>query len=75
MWPLFKFQYGFRSSQSTADLLPYLLDGATQPMTLDISKTFGKVLHAGLSHKLESYRILGQLFGIFHIISVKDSAK
>ena len=46
------FQFGFRSSPSTADLLTVLLDniarafnrsGDTQAVALDISKTFGKV--------------------------------
>ena len=46
------FQFGFRSSRSTADLLTVLLDniarafnrsGDTQAVALDISKTFGKV--------------------------------
>ena len=57
------FQYGFRSSQSTADLLTVLSDriarafnrsGATQAMTLDISEAFDKVWHAGLLHKFNS---------------------
>ena len=46
---LFNFQYGFRSSRSTADLLTIASDriarvlnrsGATQAVALDISKTF-----------------------------------
>ena len=58
------FRYGFRSSQSTADLLTVVSDiiskvfdrsGATQAVALDISKTFGRVWHAGLLHKLKSY--------------------
>ena len=67
------FQYGFRSSRSTADLLTVVFDiidrafnrsGATRAMALDISKTFDRVWHAGLLHKLKSYRILGQIFGL-----------
>ena len=55
------FQYGFRSSQSTGDLLAVVSgriartfnrSGATQPVALDISKAFRRVWHAGLLHKL-----------------------
>ena len=51
------FQYGFRSSQSTANLLTVVSDRivgafnrswATQAVTLDISKAFDRVWHAGL---------------------------
>ena len=38
--------------------------GATQTVALDISKAFDRVWHAGLLHKLRSYRILGQIFGL-----------
>ena len=67
------FQYGFRSSQSTADLLTAAPDrtarafnrsGATQAVALDISKAFDRVWHAGLLHKLKSYKISGQIFGL-----------
>ena len=60
------FQYGFRSSRSTADLLTVVSDriarafnrsGATQVVALDISKAFDRVWHAGLLHKLKSYGI------------------
>ena len=40
------FQYGFRSSQSTADLLTVVSDriaGAAQAVVLDISKAFDRV--------------------------------
>ena len=62
------FQYGFRSSRSTADLLKVVSDriarefnrsGATQAVALDISKAFDRVWHAGLLHKLKSYGISG----------------
>ena len=33
-------------------------------MALDISKAFERVWHAGLLHKLKSYGILGQIFGL-----------
>ena len=60
------FQYGFRSSQLTADLLIVMSDKiaraykrsvATQAVALNISKAFDRVWHAGLLHKLKSYRI------------------
>ena len=37
---------------------------ATRAVALDISKAFDRVLHAGLLHKLKSYGISGQIFGI-----------
>ena len=67
------FQYGFRSSRSTADLLTVLSDriawafkrsGTTRAVALDISKAFDRVWHAGLLHKLKSYGISGQIFGL-----------
>ena len=41
--------------------------GATRAVAVDISKTFDRVWHAGLLHKLKSYGISGQIFG--HISS------
>ena len=67
------FQYGFRSSQSTADLLIVVSDRiarafnkseATRPVALDISKALNRVWHAGLLHKLTSCGISGQIFGL-----------
>ena len=67
------FQYGFRSSQSTADLLTVVSDiiarafnrsGATRGVGLDISKVFDRLWHAGLLQKLNSYGISGQIFGL-----------
>ena len=67
------FQYGFRSSRSTVDLLTVVSDriarafnssGATRAVALDISKTFDMVWHAGLLHKLKFYGISGQIFGV-----------
>ena len=66
------FQYGFRSSRSTANLLTVVSDriarafnksGATRAVALDISKAFDRVWHAGLLQKLKSYGISGQIFG------------
>ena len=57
------FQYGFRSSQSTADLLTVVSDRiarafnrswATQAVGVDITKAFDKVWHAGLLQKRKS---------------------
>ena len=68
------FQYGFRSSRSTADLLTVVFEriarafnrsGVTRAVALDISKTFDGVWHAGLLHKLKSYSTSGQIFGLF----------
>ena len=67
------FQYGFRSSRSTADLLTVVSDriarafnwsGATRAVALDIFKAFDRVWHTGLLHKLKSYGISGQIFGL-----------
>ena len=67
------FQYGFRSCRSTPDLLT-IVSGtiagtfnrsrATRAVTLDISKAFDRVWHAGLLHKRKSYGISGQIFGL-----------
>ena len=73
MWLFSDFQYGFRSSRSTADLLTVVSDriarafnrsGATRAVALDICKAFDRVWHAGLHHKLKSYGISGQIFGL-----------
>ena len=76
MWPFYDFQYGFRSSQSTADLLTvisnritrvFIRSGATRAVALDISKAFDRVWRAGLLHKLKFYGTSCQVFG--HISS------
>ena len=60
------FQYGFRSSRSSA----FNRLGATRAVALDISKALVRVWYAGLLHKLKSYGILGQIFGlIFSFLS------
>ena len=67
------FQYAFRSSRSTAGLQTIVSDRiarafnrsrATRAVALDISKAFDRVWHAGLLHKLVSYGISGQIFGL-----------
>ena len=67
------FLYGFRSSQSTADLLTAVSDriamaftrsGATRAVSLHISDAFDKVWHDGLLHKLTSFGISGQIFDL-----------
>ena len=67
------FQYGFRSSRSTADLLTVVSDriarvlnkaGATRSVAFDISNAFYRVWHASLLHKLKFYGVSGQIFGI-----------
>ena len=40
--------------------------GATGAVALDISKAFDGVWHAGLLHKLKSYGISGQIFGLIY---------
>ena len=65
--------YGFRSSPSTADRLTVASDRiarafnsseATWAVTVDISKAFDRVWHAGLHHKLKSYGTSAQIFGL-----------
>ena len=67
------FQYGFRSSRPTADLLTVVSDriarafnrsGATRAVTLDISKAFDRVSYAGLIPKRKSYGISDQIFDL-----------
>ena len=40
------------------------MSGATRAVALDISKAFERVWHVGLLHKLKSYGISGQIFGL-----------
>ena len=67
------FQYGLRSSRSTADLLTAVSDrtatvfnrsGATRAIRLDISKAFDRAWHVVLLHKHKSYGISGQMLGL-----------
>ena len=66
-------RYSKCNSLSTADLLAIVSDritrafnrsGATRAVALDISKAFDRVWYAGLLHKLKSYGISGQIFGL-----------
>ena len=72
------FQYGFKSSRSTADLLTVVSDriawainrsGATRAVALHIFKVFNRVWHASLLHKLKSYGYLA----LFLLLSVIGS--
>ena len=68
------FQYVFRSSRSTADLLTVVSDRIARAfnrsratravVALDISMAFDRVWHAGLLHKIKSFGISGQIFGL-----------
>ena len=73
IWLFSDFQYGFKSSQSTADLLTIVSDKtarafnrsrATRAVPLDISRAFNRVWDPGLLHKLKPYGISGQIFGL-----------
>ena len=71
-WDIFSdFQYGFRSSRSTSVLVTVVSNriarafdrsGATRAVALDISKAFER--DAALLHKLRSYGISDQIFGL-----------
>ena len=43
--------------------------GATRGVALDISKAFDRVWYARLLHKLKSYGISGQIFGLITFLS------
>ena len=70
---IIRFQYGFGSFESTANLLTVVSNridrdfnrsGTTPTVAFDILKAFDKVCHAGHLHKLKSYGISGQIFGL-----------
>ena len=78
------FKYGFRSSQSTEDILIVVSDriarafdrsGAAQAVALDISKVFDRVWHSNLLHQLKPYRISGKIFGLISSFQVIESFK
>ena len=67
------FQYGFRSSRSTADLLTVVteriasilnLSGATLAISLNIFKAFDRVWHKVLLQKLKAYVVTDDIFQI-----------
>ena len=67
------FQYDFRSSRLTADLLTVVSDriagafnssGSTWAVALDIPNAFDRVWHTDLLYKLRSSGISGQIFGL-----------
>ena len=82
MWLFSDFQYSFKLSRSTADLLTVVSDkiarvfnrsGVTQAVGLDISKAFDRVWHAGLLHKLKSYiEFQVRYLALFLLFSVID---
>ena len=74
----YDFQYGFRSSQLTADVLTVVPDrisrafnwsGATSAVALDISNVFNRIWHAGLLHILKSYGISVRYLAVFLLFS------
>ena len=59
------FQYGFRSSSSTADLLTVVSDRITKAFNRSrATQAFDRVWHTGLLHKLKTYGIPGQIFDL-----------
>ena len=73
MWLFSDFQYGFRSSRSTADLFTVVSDtiarafnrsGATRAVALDVFKAFDRIWHPDILHRLKSYGISGQIFDL-----------
>ena len=73
MWSFSDFQHGFRSSRSTAELLTVVSDriarafnrsAATRAVALNISKALDRVWYAGQLHKIKSYGVSGQIFGL-----------
>ena len=71
--PFSDFQYGFRSSQSTSDLLRVVSDRiarvfsrseTTSAVAIDIFKAYDRLWYVGLLDKFKSYGISGQIFGL-----------
>ena len=74
--------YGFRSFQSTEDLLTvapnrsvrvFNKSGATRAVALNISKVFDRVWCAGLLHKLKSMEIQVRYLALLLLFSVIDA--
>ena len=72
------FQYGFRSSRSTVDLLTIASDriarsfnrfGFTRAVALVISMAFDRVWHAGLFHKLISWNFRSGIWPYLSFLS------
>ena len=68
------FQYGLRCSRSTADLLTVVSvgtakafnrSGATRAVTLDMSKAFNRVWHAGLLTNLNLWNFSSDIWTYF----------
>ena len=68
------FHYGFSSSGLTANLLTVVSDRiarafnrsvpSCRAVAVDTSKTFERVRHGGLLHKIKAYGISSQIFGL-----------
>ena len=63
MWSFSYFQYGFRSSGSTIDHLIVVSNRIARAFNRS-GATLAVALNAGLLHKLKSYGISGQIFGL-----------
>ena len=77
------FQYGFRPSRTTADLLTVVSDrivwafnraGTTRAVPLDRANAFDRVWHAVVLHKLKSYGISGQISGLISSLLSKRAS-
>ena len=75
------FQYGFRSSRSTGDLLIVVSDrdarafnrsGIPGDVARNIFKAFNRVWHAGLLHKLKSSVFQVRYLALFLLFSIID---
>ena len=82
--PFSDFQWGFRSSQSTANFLTVVSDriaiafnrsAATWAVVLDIFKAFDRVWHAGFLHKLRSLEFQLIYFALFFLLRVIDGSR
>ena len=62
----YDFQCGFRSSQSTADLLTVVSDRIARAFNRSgATQAFDKIWHADLLHNFKSYGISGQIYSSF----------